>query len=219
MRKSSVSKQSKHSSRSSGVNGRGSASRRANFLCQRATSGAPSAIRCGGCAGFGGDLGIGNDAGHQALFLRFDRIEDPAFEQQLERHRCPNEIDQRRHLRIRHHESQVLDRNAEPARHAADTEVTQRGDLEAAAHTDAVNLRDERMATCGKRMRSLVHRGAIDDRLCLVRALGREFGDVVAWRERFLAGATDDDAAQARHRRTGRSPRHRDRATSPWSAH
>jgi hypothetical protein len=45
-------------------------------------------------------------------------------------------------------------------------------------------------------MRSIVHRGAIDDRLCLVRALGRELGDIVAWRERFLAGTMDDDAAK-----------------------
>ena len=41
-----MSKQSKHSSSSAAVSGRGSASRRANFLCQRATSGAPSAMRC-----------------------------------------------------------------------------------------------------------------------------------------------------------------------------
>ena len=40
-----VSKQSKHSSYSCGLTGSVSARRRTNFLCQRATSGAPSAMR------------------------------------------------------------------------------------------------------------------------------------------------------------------------------
>ena len=42
-----------------------------------------------------------------------------------------------------------------------------------------------------------VHDAAVVDRLRLVAALGREFRDVVAGRERLLAGAAQDHAAQA----------------------
>ncbi len=87
---------------------------------------------------------------------------------------APASRDQRRHFRIRHHEAQILDRRAEAARRAADPQVAQRGDLETAADADAVDLRDQRMAAGGQRVRRRVHHLAVVDRLRLVRALGRE---------------------------------------------
>ncbi len=188
------------------------------FLVPACDQRSPVGDAFGGRARLGRDLGIGHDARHEAFFLRFGGVEDAAFEQQFERDGFPDEIHQRRHLGVRHHESQVLDRCAEAARRAADPQVAQRGDLEAAPHADAVDLRDQRVAAGGQRVRRGVHGGAVCDGLCLVGALGREFADVVAGGKRPLAGAADDDAANAVvGRRAHRSPRPV-RSTSPWSA-
>src|SRR5580765_7467123 len=51
-----------------------------------------------GCMCLGGDLAIGDDAGDEALFLRLGGVEDPAFEQYLERNVGPRETHERRHL-------------------------------------------------------------------------------------------------------------------------
>ena len=157
MRKSSVSKQSKHSSCSAAVIGRGSASRRANFLCQRATSGAPSAMRCAVASASAATSSSGTTRVTRPLLLRLGGAEDPALEQDLERDVGPDEAHERRHLRIGHHEPEVLDRRAEAARLAADAQIAQRGDLESAAHADAVDLRDQRMPARGERARRRVH--------------------------------------------------------------
>ncbi len=178
------------------VSGRGSASRRANFLCQRATSGAPSAMRSAVARASAATCASGTTRVTRPFSFASCCVEDAAFEQDLERDRGSDEPHERRHLRVRHHEPEILDRRAEPARLAADAQVAQRRDLESAADTDAVDLRDQRMAAGGERRRRCVHHVAVLDRLRLVRALGGELADVVAGRERLLAGAAHDDAAQ-----------------------
>ena len=100
----------------------------------------------------GRDLGVGHDARDEPLLLRLGRVEDPAFEQDLERDVGPDEAHERRHLGVGHHEPEVLDRRAEAARLAADAQVAQRGDLEPAADADAVDLRDQRMPARGERV-------------------------------------------------------------------
>ena len=136
-------------------------------------------------ARFGSDLIVGHDARHEPFLLRFGGIEDPAFEQNLERNGGPDQSHQRRHLGVRHHQAEILDRRAEAARFAADAQIAQRGDLEPAADADAVDLRDQRMPAIGQRIGGAMHHLAVLDRLLLVRALARKLGDVVARRERL----------------------------------
>ena len=116
MRKSSVSKQSKHSSCSAAVSGCGSASRRANFLCQRATSGAPSAMRSAVARASAATLGVGHDARDETLLPAPRRRRTCGLRAGSRARRRPDEAHERRHFRIRHHEAQVLDRRAEAAR-------------------------------------------------------------------------------------------------------
>ena len=175
MRKSSVSKQSKHSSYSSAVIGRASASRRANCLCQRATSGAPSAMRCAVAQRLGRDLVVGHDARDEPLVLRFLRVEDPAL-RAGSRARRPAPTSRTSGAISGYAITRPRFLIGAPKRLdvAADAQVAQRGDLEAAADADAVDLRDQRMAARGERARRRVHHVAVLDRLRLVRALGRE---------------------------------------------
>ena len=157
---------------------------------------------------FRSDLIVGDDARDEALVLRFVGVEDAALQQDLERHGGTHETHERRHLRVRHHEPQVLDRRAKSARRAANPQIAQRGDLQSAAHTDAVDLRDQRMAARGERLGGRAHHRAVGDGLRLVRALAREFTDVVPGRKRFLACAAQDDAADVavRGQRAYRQP-------------
>ena len=215
MRKSSVSKQSKHSSCSAvGQRPRiGEAARELLVPARDQRRAVGDALR--GRARLGRHLVVGTTRVTRPFSFASVRVEDPALEQDLERDRGPDQAHQRRHLGVRHHQAEVLDRRAEAARFAADAQIAQRRDLEAAADADAVDLRDQRMAAARERIARCVHDAAVLDRLRLVRALGRELADVVARRERFLAGAAHDHAAQRRRRPTvARSPR-RARATSP----
>ncbi len=198
MRKSSVSKQSKHSSISCGVSGPPSARRLANFLCQRATQRRAVRDALRGRPRLGGDLVVRHDARDEPLVLRLGGVEHAALEQDLERDALADQPHQRRHLRVRHHEAEVLDRRAEAARLPADAEVGQRGDLEPAADADAVDLRDDRRRAAGELLGGGVHHLAVLDRLRLAGALRLELADVVAGRERLLSRAAHDDAADAR---------------------
>src|SRR6185436_6266684 len=66
------------------------------------------------------DLIVGNDPRHQTFVLGLARVEDPAFEQDLERRGLPRECDQRTDLGVGHDQSELVDRRTEPARLAAD---------------------------------------------------------------------------------------------------
>ena len=205
MRKSSVSKQSKHSSSSASRQRRAARRRRrANFLCQRATSGAPSAMRRAVACASARDLIVGHDARHQPLVLRLarHRRRGPRAESRARPLR-PTSRTSGADLGVRHHQAEVLDRRAEAARRAADAQIAQRRDLEPAADADAVDLRHQRMPAIGERLGGRVHVCAVVDRLRLVGALGGELGDVVAGRERLVARAAEHDAAQ---RVVGREP-------------
>ncbi len=179
------------------LSGPPSARRCANFLCQRATSGAPSAMRSRGRARLGRDLVVRHDARHQPLVLRLGRVEHAALEQDLERDGAADQADQRRHLGVRHHEPEVLDRRAEAARRAADADVGQRRDLEAAADADAVDLRDDRRRQFASFSAVPCITLPYSIACALLERCGLELADVVARRERLLARAAQDDAADA----------------------
>jgi len=102
------------------------------------------------------------------------------LEQDLERDIGTDEAHERRHLGVRHHETEVLDGCSEAARHAADPQVAHRGDLEATAHANAMDLRDQRHRTVSKCAQRRVHHRAVRARLRRVRALERKLRDVVA---------------------------------------
>ena len=128
-------------------------------------------MRCAVASASAATSASGDDARDEPLLLRLGCAEDPALEQNLERDVRAGEAHERRHLRIGHDESEILDRRAEAARLAADPKIAQRGDLESAAHADAVNLRDQRMPAGGERAGRRVHDAAVVDRLRLVAAL------------------------------------------------
>src|SRR5215831_3373375 len=80
-----------------------------------------NALRRGPC--FGCDLVVGDDTRNEPFLLRFLSVDDPAFEQKLQHDVRANAPNEWCHFRIGKRESQVLDRNAEAARCAADPEV------------------------------------------------------------------------------------------------
>ena len=173
MRKSSVSKQSKHSSCSAAVERRAlRARRRANFLCQRATSGAPSAMRSRGRARLGCDLGVRHDARHEALLLRFGGVEDAAFEQDLERDVGAGEPHQRRHLR---HTPSPGPRFLIGAPKRLDSPQMRRSHSAAISRPPPTQMpwicATSGWRHVGERARRRVHRVAVLDRLRLVGAL------------------------------------------------
>ena len=99
MRKSSVSKQSKHSS-CSAARQRPRIGEAARELLvpargERRTLGDALRRR----ARFGRDVGVGDDARHEALLLRLGGVEDAALEQDFERDGGADEAHERRHLR------------------------------------------------------------------------------------------------------------------------
>src|SRR5512147_1989663 len=99
---------------------------------------------CGSSLNFRSHLVIGDDSRHEPLVPGFDRVEDATFEQDLESNAAPDQSDERRHLRVGHHQPEVLDRRTEAARRAADADVGQCRDLQPAADADAMDLRDDR---------------------------------------------------------------------------
>ena len=123
-----------------------SASRCANFLCQRATSGAPSAMRSAVARASAATCVIGDDARDETFVLRLRASNTPPSSRISSATAATDQSHQRRHLRIGHHQPEVLDRRAEAARLAADAQVAQRSDLQTAADADAVDLRHERVA-------------------------------------------------------------------------
>src|SRR5688572_1700109 len=150
----------------------------------------------GSCARFASNLLVGHDARHKPFLLRFGGIEDPAFQQNLERNGCPDESHQWCHLGVCHHQTEILDRRSEATRFAANAQIGERCNLKSAANTNSMNLRDQRMPAICQRIGGAMHHLAVLDCLLLVRSLARKLGDVVAWRERFLARTTDDHTAQ-----------------------
>jgi len=107
MRKSSVSKQSKHSSCSAAVIGRGSESPPRESLVPARDEGCAVGDALRGCQRLRGHQIVGDDAGDQTLFLRFSGAEDAAFEQDFQRNIRTGEANERRHFRISHHQAEV----------------------------------------------------------------------------------------------------------------
>src|SRR2546423_5808742 len=79
------------------------------------------ALGAGACLGL--DFRVGHHARHQALVLRFPRVEYAAFEEDLQRRRLARERDERADLRVRHHQAELVDGHAEAAGLAADAHV------------------------------------------------------------------------------------------------
>ncbi len=127
--------------------------------------------------------------------MRLGRPDDAALEQQLQRAGLAHQPDQRRHLGVRHHQPEVLDRRAKAAALTADADIRHGRHLQPAAHADAVDLRHHGMRAVEDGLRGAVHHAAVDDGLLLVGARGGEFGNIVAGREGAFARAAHDHAA------------------------
>ena len=89
MRKSSVSKQSKHSSRFLRRDRRGIGQPPRELLVPARDQRRASAMRCAVARASAATCVVGHDARHEALLLRFGRVEDAAFEQDLQRDAGP----------------------------------------------------------------------------------------------------------------------------------
>src|SRR5258706_8949940 len=143
----------------------------------------------------GFDLVVRDDARHETQVLRLGGIEHASLEHDLERVRFARKRDQRSDLGVGHDEAELVDRHAEAARRAADANVREPGDLETATHADAVDLGNHRMTAMIDRVDRLAHDRPVLARLLDVRALVREFRDVVPGREGLRARAANNDAA------------------------
>jgi hypothetical protein len=143
------------------------------------------------------DLAVGDDPVDQPDAQRLLRAVHAALEQDLERVRRPDQLEQRLQLGVRDDEAQARDGDAETRARATDPQVAHGRDLQAAADAQAADLRDHRVAA----LRDRVHRGVgalvIAPRLVDRAAALLELADVGADAERALAGAGEDDAAQA----------------------
>ncbi len=167
-----------------------------NCLCQRLTSGAPSAMRRASGVGFFFHLAVRHHAIYQPLAVSLVGLEHAAFEQDFQRHGFSHQREQSDQLPVGHGETQLVNRDAEAARLPANAQVAHRRDFEPAADAGALDHRHRRVPAARDRLHGFVNEVAVG--LCLPRvgALRGEFRDIRAGGERLLARPAHDDAAQ-----------------------
>src|SRR5690606_18187162 len=83
----------------------------------------------------------------QALGHGFSSVEHPAFEQNFQRDRAPNQGKQTTHFPRRHGKAQTVDRHPEARGGRGDAKVALAGDLEPPSYTYAFDLGQYRMNT------------------------------------------------------------------------
>ncbi|CPI46925.1 Uncharacterised protein [Bordetella pertussis] len=141
-------------------------------------------------------FGRGHRARDQPQAQRFGGVEDAPFEQDGQRHRAADQVEQAAHFVRRHRKAQLADRHAEAGRLGGDAQIALRGDLQAAAHAHALDTGQHGMRAGGHRgQRRRQDLAVIALHPGQVGAFGRKLADVGAGGE-MPFGAGDNHAAQ-----------------------
>ena len=177
-----------------------------NFLCQRAESGAPSAMLAAMRCAVDSTSASGTARLTRPEPERVLGPEDLPEEQDLQ-HGVGAELgDERRKLVRRLDEAEPLDRHSEAARGAADPQIAHDRDPEPPTHAVALDEGDGGVAAGAHRVERRPEDPGVDPTPSLVDPPRRELADVRPGAERPPAGPAQEHAA---HRRIGVELRHR----------
>ena len=166
-----------------------------NFLCQRAESGAPSAMLAAMRCTVASTSVVGDGPVDEAEPERVLRPEDLPEEQDLEHGVRPELGDERRELIRRLDEAEPLDGHPESAGGPAYPQIAHDRDPEAPTHAVALDEGDGRVAAGAHRFEGGPENAGVDPAPPLVDPPGRELADVRPGAERPAAGAAEDHAA------------------------